>query len=254
MNEKVAIVTGGGTGIGRATAELLASNGAVVVVAGRRAQPLDDVVEAVTGAGGRALAMVADLAQETDAQAVVRRTMDEFGRLDYAVNAAGSAAVGTVVDSTKEDFDDVVRANVKTAWLAMKHEIPTIAETGGGAIVNVASRAGLAGVAYGALYSAAKHAVIGLTKSAALENAALGVRINAICPGPTLTDQFDGIIAKAMPGATRDEAAAALGAKIPLGRVASPEEIATAIVWLLGPSAAFVTGAAIPVDGGSGAG
>jgi NAD(P)-dependent dehydrogenase (short-subunit alcohol dehydrogenase family) len=249
VNGSVAIVAGGGSGIGRATAELLASRGAKVVVAGRRKERLEEVA-AATGA----VAVQADLEREADAIALVRCTLDELGRLDYAVNAAGAAAVGTLADTEEADFDRVMAANAKSCWLALKHEIPAIAESGGGAIVNVASRAGLVGVAHGSIYSAAKHAVVGLTRSAALETAALGIRVNAVCPGPTLTDQFDGIVAKAMPGASRGEAAAALGSKIPLGRVATPDEIAATIVWLLGPHASFLTGAAVPVDGGSGAG
>lgn len=254
MKGKVAIITGGGTGIGRAAAELLASNGADLVVTGRREELLDAVVAAVEERGGRAVAVRADFTREADALAAVRRAVDTFGRLDYAVNAAGAASVGTTVDTEEVAFDEAFAANAKTTWLAMKYEIPALAESGGGAIVNVSSRAGLAGVAYGSIYSAAKHAVIGLTKSAALETAALGIRINAVCPGPTATHQFDQIVEQVMPDATHEEAAAALGSKIPLGRIATPGEIAAAIVWLLGPGAGFITGAAVPVDGGSGAG
>ena len=254
MTGTVAIVTGGGTGIGKATAELLAAQGAEIVVAGRRDAPLQAVVASVKEHGGRVVAQHADLTRDADAQAVVRRAIDEFGRLDFAVNAAGSAAVGTTVDTDEAAYEEVFATNVKTAWLAMKYEIPALAESGGGSIVNVASRAGLVGVPHGSIYSAAKHAVIGLTKSAALETAGLGIRINAVCPGPTATNQFDEIIAKVMPDATHSEAAAALGSKIPLGRIAAPEDIAAAIVWLLGPGAAFITGAAVPVDGGTGAG
>jgi NAD(P)-dependent dehydrogenase (short-subunit alcohol dehydrogenase family) len=251
---KVAVIIGGGTGIGAATAKLLAAEGADIVVAGRREEPLELVVAAAREAGARAVTVVADLSLDADARSVVDRAVSEFGRLDCAVNAAGSAAVGTLVDTDEPTFDEVFATNVKTAWLAMKYEIPALVESGGGAIVNVASRAGLTGVAHGAVYSAAKHAVVGLTKSAALENAALGIRINAVCPGPTATQQFDDIVSRAMPGSTRDEAAAALGSKIPLGRIAAPAEIAATIVWLLGASAGYMTGAVVPVDGGSGAG
>ena len=254
LSGKVAVVTGGGTGIGRATAEALARVGASVVVAGRRPEPLDEAVRAITALGGNAVSQPADLSDASAAAAVVRRAVDEFGGLDLAVNAAGAAGVGTAVGTDEALFDRLVRANLKTTWLALKHQIPAIAGRGGGAIVNVSSRAGLTGTAGGAVYSATKHAVIGLTKSAALEAGAAGVRINAVCPGQTRTPQFDRIIADAMPGTSPDDAALALGAKLPLGRIADPKEVAETIAWLLGPAASFITGAVISIDGGGGAG
>ncbi|MER5348665.1 SDR family oxidoreductase [Streptomyces mirabilis] len=254
LNRRVAVVTGGGTGIGRASALLLAHEGASVIVAGRRRAPLDEVVSLIEAAGGQAIAHAADLTEEPEVETLTRRAVGEFGRLDIAVNAAGAAGVSTLIESDEELFVKVLNSNVKTTWLAMKYQIPAIADAGGGAIVNVSSRAGLAGTAGGSLYSAAKHAVIGLTKSAALEAASRHVRINAVCPGPTRTEQFDTIVRQAMPGKTPDEAAEMFGAKLPVGRIAQPDEVAAAIVWLAGPAASFLTGTAIPVDGGSGAG
>lgn len=254
LKGRVAVVVGGGSGIGRATAELLAQHGVSVTVAGRRQEPLDDTVAAIRDAGGQAIGVSADLTRDADARTVVDRTVEEFGRLELSVNAAGSVGVGQLVDTDETVFDDVIAANVKSTWLAMKYEIPAIAGSGGGAIVNVSSRAGLVGTVNGSVYSAAKHAVIGLTKSAALEVAGAGIRVNAVCPGPTRTEQFERIIELAMPGASADAAATQLGAKLPLGRIAQPGEIAAAVVWLLGPGATFITGAAVPVDGGGGAG
>jgi NAD(P)-dependent dehydrogenase (short-subunit alcohol dehydrogenase family) len=254
LRSRVAVVIGGGSGIGQATAELLAQRGAVVAVAGRRQEPLDRTVAAIRDAGGQAIAVSADLTREADARAVVDRVVEEFGRLELAVNAAGGVGVGQLVATDEAVFDEVIAANVKSTWLAMKYQIPAIATSGGGAIVNVSSRAGLVGTANGSVYSAAKHAVIGLTKSAALEVAGAGIRVNAVCPGPTRTEQFERIVERAMPGASTDVAATQLGAKLPLGRIAQPSEIAAAAVWLLGPGAAFITGAAVPVDGGGGAG
>jgi NAD(P)-dependent dehydrogenase (short-subunit alcohol dehydrogenase family) len=251
---KVAIVTGGGTGIGMACAERLAQAGASIVATGRRSEPLDAVVSRIKERGGNALAVSADLTEAADAQRLVQLAMDEFGRVDLAVNSAGAVGVGSLVDTQEKTFDEVIAANVKATWLAMKHQIPAIHASGGGAIVNVASRAGLVGVANGSIYSAAKHAVIGLTRSAALEAASLGIRVNAVCPGPTLTDQFADIVGKIAPDASVDAAAKEFGSKLPLGRIADPREIAEAIVWLLGPGASFVTGAVVPVDGGSSAG
>jgi NAD(P)-dependent dehydrogenase (short-subunit alcohol dehydrogenase family) len=254
LSGKVAIVTGGGTGIGRACALMLAQSGAAVVVAGRRGAPLDDVVRAVQERGGTALAVAADLRHDADARSVVQRALDGFGRLDLAVNAAGGVGVGALVDTEEAEFDDMVAASLKTTFLALRHEIPAIAAAGGGAVVNVSSRAGLAGVANGSAYSAAKHGVIGLTKSAALETAALGIRVNAVCPGPTRTDQFERIVEQIVPGVPMDAAAAEFGGKLPLGRIARPEEVAATVLWLLGPAASFVTGTTVAVDGGGGAG
>lgn len=255
LRGKVAVVTGGGTGIGSATAQLLAEQGVNVVVAGRRIEPLQAVVGAIEERpGGRALAVPADLTREDDAQALIARVLEVFGRLDLAVNAAGGVAVGSLVDMDEAAFDEVLAASLKTIFLALKHELPAIAAAGGGAIVNVASRAGLVGVQNGSAYSAAKHGVIGLTKSAALEAAAVGVRVNAVCPGPVRTEQFERIVGEILPGTPVDEAAVQFGAKLPLGRIGDPSDIAAAIVYLLGPAASFTTGVALPVDGGGSAG
>lgn len=251
---KVVLVTGGGSGIGAAAARHLAGLGASVLVAGRRMEALTETVAVIAADGGRATAVQADLSVERDAEAMVATAVAAYGRLDFAVNAAGAAGVGTAAESDMALFDRMIDANLKSAWLAMKYEIPAIVAAGGGAIVNIASRAGLVGTAHGALYSAAKHAVLGLTKSAALEAAASGVRINALCPGPTRTAQFDRIVEAAMPGMSIADAVAMFGAKLPLGRIADPDEIAQAAAWMLSPATAFMTGAAVPLDGGSGAG
>jgi NAD(P)-dependent dehydrogenase (short-subunit alcohol dehydrogenase family) len=251
---KACLVTGGGSGIGAATAVLLASQGMRIMVSGRREDALDRTVDEIRNGGGIAFAHQADMGVTENANAAVRAAMLQFGSLNFAVNAAGAAAVGTLVDSDETLFDEVINANLRSAWLSMKYEIPAIAEAGGGAIVNVSSTAGLSGTPHGSIYSAAKHGVIGLTKSAALEVAAQNIRINAVCPGTTRTEQFDGIIEKAMSGMSSDEAAEMLGKKYPLGRIAQPNEIAGAIAWLLSPAASFVTGTAMVVDGGKGAG
>jgi NAD(P)-dependent dehydrogenase (short-subunit alcohol dehydrogenase family) len=254
LEGKVGLVTGGGSGIGRATALLLARQQVKVVVAGRRRSALDEVVVAIQEFGGTAIAARGDLTCEDDARAIVRKAVERFGGLHLAVNAAGAAAVGTVVDMEETMFDAVIASNLKTTWLALKHEIPAIARAGGGAIVNVSSHAGLSGIPKGSAYSAAKHGVVGLTKSAALETGSLGIRINAVCPGTTRTMQFESIVAQAMPGASPDAVAAAFGSKVPLGRIADPAEIGRTIVWLLGPGASYITGAALTVDGGECAG
>jgi NAD(P)-dependent dehydrogenase (short-subunit alcohol dehydrogenase family) len=249
----VAVVTGATSGIGGACARRLAGQGVDLVLAGRSRSAMDSVVEAVERIGATAIAVIGDLTREEDARELAA-AVARLGRLDYAINAAGAVAVGPLVDLGAEEFDSVIAANLKATFLSMKHEIPAIAATGGGAIVNVSSRAGLVGTPGGAAYSAAKHGVVGLTKSAALEAAPLGIRINALCPGPTGTAQFERIVGRLMPDVPTAAAAAEFGAKLPLGRIATADEIAGSAVWLLGPDAAFMTGAAVPVDGGSGAG
>jgi A-factor type gamma-butyrolactone 1'-reductase (1S-forming) len=253
LEGKVALVTGGGSGIGSACALRLAQEGADVVLAGRRESALAPVVAALEAQGRRSVAVVADLTREVDAVAAVAAAA-ELGGLDLAVNAAGAVGVGPLTEMDESEFEAVLAANLRTTFLALKHEIPAIAASGGGAVVNVSSRAGLVGTPGGAAYSAAKHGVVGLTKSAALEAAPLGIRVNAICPGPTGTEQFERIVAQIMPGVSSAEAAAEFGSKLPLGRIATAAEIAASAVWLLGPGSAFITGAAVPVDGGSGAG
>jgi NAD(P)-dependent dehydrogenase (short-subunit alcohol dehydrogenase family) len=250
----VAVITGAGSGIGRACARLLARQGASVVLAGRTETSLAAAAAAVVSEGGRAVQVVADLTREGDARAVVAAAVDGLGRLDLAVNAAGSVAVGPLTELDEAEFDAVLAANLRTTWLALKYEIPAIAASGGGAVVNVSSRAGLVGVPGGAAYSAAKHGVVGLTRSAALEAGPLGVRVNAICPGPIRTEQFERIAARIMPGVPSDEVAAQFGEKLPLGRIGTAEEVAAAVAWILSDAAGFMTGAAVALDGGSGAG
>ncbi|MGV3768891.1 MAG: SDR family NAD(P)-dependent oxidoreductase [Sphingobium phenoxybenzoativorans] len=250
LEGKTCLITGGGSGIGAATAMLLAKRGVHVVVSGRRADTLNAVAAAIRNDGGKASVHQADFSVEKEAEAVVLAIADTHGQLNFAVNAAGAAAVGTAVDSDEALFARVIDANLKTAWLGMKYQIPAIAAAGGGAIVNLSSVAGLGGTPHGSIYSAAKHAVIGLTKSAALEFAAQNVRINVVCPGTTRTEQFDGIVRQVMGEISPDEAAITMGKKYPLGRIAQPEDIAGAIAWLLSPDAAFMTGSTIVVDGG----
>ncbi len=244
LQNKVALITGGTTGIGRATAIAFARAGAKVVVAGRRQKEGDETVRLLQEAGGTGLFVAADVARSADIANLVARAVATYGRLDIAFNNAGveSASVAPTADQDDADFDKVMAINVKGVYLSMKHEIPAMLKTGGGVIVNTSSIAGQIGFGGMAPYAASKHAVNGLTRSAALEYAKLGIRINAVAPAAIETDMFDRLT-EVVP---RDM----MTALHPIGRVGKPAEIADAVVWLASPQASFVTGLILPVDGG----
>jgi NAD(P)-dependent dehydrogenase (short-subunit alcohol dehydrogenase family) len=239
---QVALVTGAASGMGLATARAFAESGAAVVLADRNEALLTAAAEALTAAGHDAIAVVCDVQDEAEAVAMVARTVGEFGRLDMAYNNAG--ILGPMCDMTQETapgFDEVMAVNLRGVWTCMKHELLAMRQQGTGAIVNCSSLGGLVGLPGRAAYHASKHGVIGLTKSAALDNAALGIRVNAICPGCVDTPMGDGIDPAAMKAFLRDQ---------PIGRMGRPEEVAAAVLWLCSPAASFILGVALPVDGG----
>ena len=238
----VAIVTGASRGIGAVAARAFADAGAAVALAARDEGALATVAEQITASGGRALVVPTDVGDPAAVERLVRSTTEAFGRLDVAFNnAAGGRHLPTPLsDVDVEDFDSVLRVTLRGVFLSMKYEIPAMAATGGGAIVNMASTAGLRGVARIGAYVASKHGVIGLTKSAALDYAERGIRINAVAPGPI----------GSKPLALTDEQRDQLLRAIPVRRVGRPEEVAAAVVWLCSDHASFITGAAIPIDGG----
>jgi NAD(P)-dependent dehydrogenase (short-subunit alcohol dehydrogenase family) len=246
-------VVGGTSGIGRATALMLADFGADVTVAAR-GDDEDDVAGQVRALGRRGEFISADVGTAAEVDALFASVVRELGRLDVAVNAAAStAAVGRPVAELEEaEVDEQLRVTLKGTWLCMRAELRHMLRGGGGAIVNVASTNALAGAANFALYAAAKHGVIGLTRSAAREYAGRGVRINAVCPGATDTL----MLAEAFAAETPDNPALARAARaerIPLGRIAEAAEVAGAIAWLCSPAAASVVGTALVVDGGDSA-
>jgi NAD(P)-dependent dehydrogenase (short-subunit alcohol dehydrogenase family) len=239
---QVALVTGASSGLGLATATAFARSGASVVLADRNEAGLRAATDTLNAAGFQALGLACDVSDEAQAARMVERTVAAFGRLDMAYNNAGVLGpMGDVTDETAAAFDEVHAVNLRGVWTCMKHELLQMRRQGSGAIVNCSSLGGLVGLPGRAAYHATKHGVIGLTKSAALDYAVKGIRVNAICPGCIDTPMGDGIDPAAMKEFLRDQ---------PIGRMGRPEEIAAAVLWLCSPGASFVLGVALPVDGG----
>ena len=240
---KVAIITGGSFGIGRATAMLFAQHGAKVAVVDWVEDK--ETVNSITAAGGEAIFIKCDVSGETDVQAMVEKTVSTFGRLDFAFNNAGIEGESAPThEATIENFDKVIGINLKGVWLCMKYEIPHMLQQGKGTIVNCSSIAGVIGFPGIPHYTASKHGVIGLTKTAALEYAQAGIRVNAVCPGVIQTPMIDRFIEKN--NTTRE----AMASQEPIGRFGDPKEIAEAALWLCSDASSFTTGHALVVDGG----
>ncbi|HEX2941783.1 MAG TPA: glucose 1-dehydrogenase [Rhodopila sp.] len=247
LDGKIALVTGGGNGIGREAALAFAREGARVAVADYEAEAAGQTVAMINEAGGQAISLSGDVTVAAQVQAMLDATIAAYGRLDCAFNNAGIAphqvnAAGQLTHEWSEaSFDRMIEVNLKSVWLCMKHELPIMRAGGGGAIVNTASIAGLLGLRTATGYVAAKHAVIGLTKTAALEYVDAGIRVNAVCPG---------YITTRMTALTRQVRGEAIIARTPMGRLGEPREIAEMVVWLCSDRASYVTGAAYEVDGG----
>ena len=239
---EVALVTGAASGMGRVTAKAFAEAGAAVVLIDRDELKLQKVAAEIVDAGGKAVALAGDVADESLAKAAVERAVSEFGRLDMAYNNAGVLGpMCPMVEETGEGYDEVNAVNLRGVWTFMKHELIQMRKQGSGAIVNCSSLGGLVGLPGRAAYHATKHGVIGLTKSAALDVAAEGIRVNAICPGCIDTPMGDGIDPEAMSAFLKEQ---------PIGRAGRPEEIASVVLWLCSSASSFVLGVALPVDGG----
>lgn len=241
---KVVLITGGTSGIGRATAVAFAEQGANVVIAGRREAEGGESLALIQKAGGQGLFVRVDVNEESEIEALVAKTLDRFGKLDFAFNNAGVGGLGrATMTATADIYDQVMNINVRGVFFSMKHQIPAIVQSGGGAIVNNASVLALRPSANSPIYSASKAAVVGLTKAAALEFAPKGVRINAICPAIIETDLTEQI-------RSDEQTRAYLLSRHPVGRFGRSEEVAASVLYLCSPEASFITGVALPLDGG----
>ncbi len=245
FENKVALLTGAGCGLGLATAKAFAESGASVALADWNEKAVRSATEELAAQGHKALAVHCDVADDAQVEAMVEQTVATFGRLDAAYNNAGvQNIVAETADASREDFDRVIAINLRGVWSCMKFELRQMRKQGAGAIVNCSSLGGLVGAPGRGTYHAAKHGVLGLTKSAALEYASRGIRINAVCPGIIDTPMVAGMLA------TQAEAMKELMKEVPIGRLGRAEEIADAVLWLCSPAASFVIGQALAVDGG----
>ena len=243
---KVALVTGAASGLGLATAQAFAESGASVALADRNENAARAAADELTARGHKAIAILCDVADDTQVEAMVKQTVASFGRLDAAYNNAGVQNVlAETADTAREDYDRVMGVKLRGEWSCMKFELQQMRKQRSGAIVNCSSLGGLVGGAERGIYHAAKHGILGFTKSAALEYAARGIRINAVCPGLIWTPMADQMVA-----AGQGEALKAMEKSVPMGRVGRPEEIANAVLWLCSDAASYVTGQSISVDGG----
>jgi NAD(P)-dependent dehydrogenase (short-subunit alcohol dehydrogenase family) len=245
---KVALVTGAGSGIGRASALAFAREGARVVVSDINPEGGAETVRAIEDVKGQARFVAADVSNEAQVEALMAGCLEAFGRLDFAHNNAGIAAPPTPMDDVEQSsFERVLSVNLIGVWLCLKHEARVMLRQGNGAIVNTASLAGLIGFPMHVAYSASKHAVIGITRTAALEYAQRGIRVHAVCPAFIQTPMIEGLTDEGAPRVDLER----LARMQPMGRIGTPEEVAESVVWLCSESASFFTGIALPIDGGT---
>jgi NAD(P)-dependent dehydrogenase (short-subunit alcohol dehydrogenase family) len=246
---RVALVTGAGSGIGRAAAELFAAEGAAVAVVDLRGDAAEEATAKIVAEGGRAVAIAANVAEAAQAEAAVTEAVRTWGRLDVLYNNAGINSSGSVADATEEDWDRCFAVNAKGTFLFSRAAVPHLARAGGGAIVNQGSVAALVGIANFAAYCAAKGAVVALTRSMAIDLAPQRIRVNAICPGTVFTPLMEPML-RARGGGDLDAGLAKTVVKYPIGRLGTPEEIARVALFLASDEASFLTGSVVTADGG----
>lgn len=245
LEGKVVLITGGSLGIGQATALAFAKEGAKVVIASRGVEKGEETVRMIKEVGGEAIFVQTDVSKATDVERLINKTVENYNRLDYAFNNAGIVTpITKLIDETEESWDCLISINLKGVWLCMKYEILQMLKQGGGAIVNNSSIAGIRASKVSATYCASKWGVIGLTKTAARDYAKDDIRVNVICPSLTRTPMV-------LNRDERTDLTEQWVAELPLGRIGEPEEVAEAVVWLCSDAASFITGATLPIDGGS---
>lgn len=252
LKDKVALITGAASGIGKSTSVLFGQEGAKVMCVDVNGDGADQVAHQIADSGGEAASLTVDVAREEDVQRMVRETVERWGRLDVLYNNAGIGFGGPVTQVAEEEWDRLIDINLKGVFLGCKHAIPEMAKQGGGAIVNTASDAGLRGVSFLSTYCASKGGVVLLTKSLAVEWARQGIRVNCVCPGVIQTPILEPFLSQA--GTGREAVLERMAQMHPLGRVGQPEEVARAVLFLASDEASFITGVALPVDGGLEAG
>lgn len=245
----IALVTGAAAGIGRATALAFSAEGAIVIVSDVNSDGGNETVDLIEKAGGTAIFIKADVSKSADVKALISQSLNTYGKIDCAVNNAGiEGEISPFIEQTEDNFDAIISINLKGTFLCLQAEVEAMLASGGGSIVNLSSIAGLIGFSGLSPYAASKHGVIGLTKNAALEYAQSGIRVNAICPGGVDTRMLDSLAEQITAGA--QTSSQMMAPMHPMGRIGTPQEIAELVVWLCSPRASFITGTAIPVDGG----